>query len=141
MHSFRLLVVVLTLAASTACSNSVDLADPNVIANELPGTWSRIIAPGGSTVLQLTVHDSTITGTGTFAGEAGPSGTLSVSGTIATGNFGPLVKIDSAQDNGPVGHFAGRLTTADTLDGSVWYTATGFGNSDPIPATFTRTSP
>ena len=140
MHNFRLLVVALTLAASAACSNSVDLTDPNVIAQELPGTWSRIIAPGSSTVLQLTVHDSTITGTGTFAGEAGPSGTLSVTGKFATGDFGPFVNIDFAQDNGPVGHFAGRLTAIDTLDGSVWYTATGFGNSDPVPATFTRTS-
>jgi hypothetical protein len=139
MHNFRLLVVALALAASTACSNSVDLADPNVIAQELPGTWSRIIAPGSSTVLQLTVHDSTIIGTGTFAGEAGPSGTLSVTGKIATGDFGPFVNIDFAQDNGPVGHFAGSLTAADTLYGSVWYTATGF-NSDPVPATFTRTS-
>ena len=140
MLNFRPLAFAFALAAGTACSNSVDLADPNVIARELPGTWSRIIAPGSSTVLQLTVHDPTITGTGTFAGEAGPSGTLSVSGKIATGDFGPFVNIDFAQDNGPVGHFAGRLTAADKLDGSVWYTANGFGNSDPIPATFARTS-
>src|ERR1700681_2919348 len=119
MHNFRLLVAALTLAVSTACSNSVDLADPKVIAQELPGTWSRIIAPGSSTVLQLTVHDSTITGTGTFAGEAGPSGTLSVTGKITTDNFGPIVNIDFVQSNGPIGHFTGRLKAADTLDGSV----------------------
>ena len=140
MHNFRLLVVALTLAASTACSNSVDLADPNVIAQELPGTWSRIIAPGSSTVLQLTVHDSTITGTGTFADEAGLSGTLVVTGRITTGDFGPFVNIDFTQSNGPIGHFTGGLTAANTLYGSVWYTATGFGTGDPVPGTFVRTA-
>ena len=140
MPNLRQLVVVLALAASTACSNSVDLADPKVIAEELQGTWSRIIAPGSSTVLQLSVHDSTITGSGTFTSEAGPSGTLSVTGQITTGNFGPFVNIDYVQSNGPIGHFAGRLTAADVLDGSVWYTATGFGTNDPVPATFARTS-
>ena len=97
MPGFRQLAIALSLVATVACSNSVDLADPNVIARELPGTWSRIIAPGSSTVLQLTVHDSTITGTGTFAGEAGPSGTLVVTGRITTGDFGPFVTIDFAQ--------------------------------------------
>jgi hypothetical protein len=141
MHNFRLLVGALTLAVSTACSNSVDLADPNVIAQELRGTWSRTFdAPGNSTVLQLNVHDSTIAGTGTFAGEAGPSGTLAVTGKITTGDFGPFVTIDFVQDNGPIGHFTGSLTAANTLYGSVWYTATGFGTGDPVPATFVRTA-
>ena len=140
MHNFRLLVAALTLAVSTACSNSVDLADPKVIAQELPGTWSRIIALGSSTVLQLTVHDSTVVGTGTFAGEAGPSGTLSVTGKITTGDFGPSVTIDFVQDNGPIGHFTGSLTAANALYGSVFYTATGFGTGDPVPATFVRTA-
>lgn len=140
MYNFRLLVAALTLTVSTACSNSVDLTDPNVIAQELSGTWSRIIAPGSSTVLQLTVHDSTIAGTGTFAGEAGPSGTLSVTGKIATGDSGPFVSIDFVQDNGPIGHFIGSLTATNTLYGSVFYTATGFGTGDPVPATFVRTA-
>jgi hypothetical protein len=140
MPGFRRLAIALLLVASAACSNSVDLADPNVLAQELRGTWSRIIAPGSSTVLQLTVQDSTIAGTGTFAGEAGPSGTLVVTGRIATGDFGPFVTIDFAQSNGPVGHFTGGLTAPDTLYGSVWYTATEFGTADPVPGTFVRTA-
>jgi hypothetical protein len=140
MLNFRPLAFAFALAASTACSNSVDLADPNVIARELSGTWSRIIAPGSSTVLQLTVHDSTIAGTGTFAGEAGPSGTLSVTGKITTGDLGPFVNIDFVQDNGPIGHFTGTLTAANTLYGSVFYTATAFAAGDPVPATFIRTA-
>lgn len=140
MPNFRPLAFAFALAAGTACSNSVDLADPNVIAQELRGTWSRIIGPGSSTVLQLAVQDSTIAGTGTFAGEAGPSGTLVVTGRITTGDFGQLVNIDFTQSNGPIGHFTGRLTAANTLDGSVWYTATGFGTGDPVPGTFVRTA-
>ena len=92
------MAVALSLVASVACSNSVDLADPNVIAQELRGTWSRTFdATGNSTVLQLNVHDSTLAGTGTFAGEAGPSGTLTVTGRIATGDSGPLVNIGWAR--------------------------------------------
>jgi hypothetical protein len=140
MPKFRQLAIALSLIASAACSNSVDLADPNVIAQELRGTWSRIIGPGSSTVLQLAVQDSTIAGTGTFAGEAGPSGTLVVTGQITAADFGPFVTIDFAQSNGPVGHFTGKLTAANTLDGSVWYTATGFGTGDPVTATFVRTA-
>jgi hypothetical protein len=141
MPGFRQLAIALSLVATVACSNSVDLADPNVIAQELRGTWSRTFdAPGNSTVLQLNVRDSTIAGTGTFAGEAGPSGTLAVTGKITTGDFGPFVNIDFVQDNGPIGHFTGSLTAANTLYGSVWYTATGFGTGDPVPGTFVRTA-
>ena len=141
MPRFRQLAVALSLVASAACSNSVDLADPNVIAQELRGTWSRTFdAPGNSTVLQLTVHDSTIAGTGTFAGEAGPSGTLAVTGQITTGDFGPHVNIDFVQSNGPIGHFTGTLKAVDTLDGSVWYTTAVLSVGDPVPASFVRTS-
>jgi hypothetical protein len=142
MFNSRHLVVALALVASAACSSSVDLTDPNVIAGELRGTWSRTFdAPGNSTVLQLSVHDSTITGTGTFAGEVGPTGTLTVTGKIVTGQFGPSVNIDFVQSNGPVGHFTGTLRAADMLDGSVWYSpTTGLGVGDPIVATFRRTS-
>lgn len=142
MSYSRHLVTALMLAASAACSSKLDLTDPVVIATELRGTWSRTFdAPGNSTVWQLSVRDSTITGSGTFAGEAGPSGTLSVAGQIVTGQHsGPLVQIDFAQDNGPVGHFTGTLTGAETLYGSVWYSATGLGIGDPVVATFRRTS-
>jgi hypothetical protein len=141
MPNLRQLAVALVLVASTACSNSVDLADPNVIAQELRGTWSRTLdAPGNSTVLQLSVHDSTITGTGTFAGEAGPSGTLAVTGQITTGDFGPHVNIDFVQSNGPIGHFTGTLNAVDTLDGSVWYTTAVLSVGDPVPASFVRTA-
>jgi hypothetical protein len=142
MFKSRHLVFALAFVAGAACSSSVDLADPNVIAAELRGTWSRTFdIPGNSTVLQLSVHDSTIAGTGTFAGEAGPSGTLTVTGKIVTGQFGPFVNIDFVQSNGPIGHFTGTLRAADTLDGSVWYgPATGLGVGDPIMATFVRTA-
>jgi hypothetical protein len=139
MPRFRQLAEALLLVASVACSNSVDLADPNVIAQELRGTWSRTFdAPGNSTVLQLSVKDSTIAGTGTFAGEAGPSGTLVATGRIATGDFGPLVNIDFAQSNGPIGHFTGTLVAVDSLYGSVWYTTAVLSVGDPVPASFVR---
>jgi hypothetical protein len=142
MSNSRQLVAALALVASSACTSPLDLSDPRVIAVELRGTWSRVFdAPGISTVLQLSVHDSTITGTGTFSAEAGPSGTLTVTGRIATGQpAGTLVEIDFAQSDGFVGHFTGTLLSADSLYGSVWYTSANL-TADPVPATFRRTFP
>ena len=134
------LIIALALV-SVACSSSLDLTDPRVIALELRGTWSRTFdAPGNSTVFHLSVRDSTITGDGTFSDEVGPSGTLSVTGQIATGQpAGTIVKIDFAQSDGFVGHFTGTLDGTDSLDGIVWYTSATI-TADPVTATFRRTS-
>lgn len=131
MSNSRHLAIALALAASAACSSRLDLTDPSVIAAELRGTWSETFAlPGMSTVFHLSVRDTTLSGTGTFAVEAGRSGTLSLTGQLA----GPLVKIDFTRSDGLVGHFHGTLSGTDLLAGSLWYT------SDPMTAQFRRTS-
>jgi hypothetical protein len=91
-----------------------------------------------STVFVVSVQDLALTGTGTFADEAGPSGTLSLSGQITTQQMGrPLVQIDFAQTDGFTGHFSGTLTDANTLDGIVWGSLGGI-IADPVTATFRR---
>jgi hypothetical protein len=140
MANYRQLVVAaLVLAVSAACSNAVDLKDPNVVASELRGTWSRDFgAPGSSTVFVISVQDLTVTGTGTFANEAGPSGTLSLSGQVTTQQMGGArVQLDFAQTDGFTGHFGGSLTNTNTLDGIVWYSSTTI-TADPVTATFRR---
>ena len=134
MSKSRYLLGALLLAVGAACSNPADLTDPTVVAAELQGTWSRDFSlPGMSTVFVISVQDLTVSGTGTFAGEAGPSGTLSLSGQVTTQQLGgPLVHIDFTQSNGIVGHFSGSLTDANSLSGSLWY------SSDPVVATFRR---
>ncbi len=131
MSNSRQVVIALALAASSACASRLDLTDPSVIAAELRGTWSETFTfPGASTVFQLSVGETTFSGTGTFAVEAGPSGTLSVAGQIV----GSLVKIDFARSDGLVGHFQGTLRGGDLLTGSLSYT------SGPMSAEFRRTS-
>ena len=139
MHSYRQLVVSAVVLAVAACSNPVDLTDPKVVAAELRGTWSRAFTvAGSSTVFVVSVQDFTVTGGGTFAVEAGPSGTLSLSGQVTAQQMGgPLVQIDFTQTNGFVGHFTGRLTDINSLSGSVWYTSATL-IADPVPSTFRR---
>ena len=139
MVNYRQLVGGFVLAVSAACTNAVDLKDPNSVAAELRGTWSRSFdLPGISTVFVIGVQDLTLTGTGTFADEAGPSGTLSLSGQVTTQQMGsPLVQIDFVQTDGFTGHFSGTLTNANTLYGSVWGTFGGI-IADPVTATFRR---
>lgn len=135
----QLVAAALVLVVSAACSNPVDLKDPKVVAAELRGTWSRSFdVPGTSTVFVISVQDLTLTGTGTFADEAGPSGTLSFTGQVTTQQFGgPLVQIDFVQTDGFVGHFSGSLTNADSLYGIVWYSSATI-TADPVTATFRR---
>jgi hypothetical protein len=139
MPRYRQLAAALLLSVSAACSNPVDLSDPNAVARELRGTWARAFdAPGNSTVFMISAQGLTVTGTGTFAGEAGPSGTLSLSGQVASRQTGgPLVQIDFAQSNGFTGHFTGSLSNSNTLDGIVWYSSATI-TADPVTATFRR---
>ncbi len=118
-------------AGASACGKSADITDPIVIARELGGTWSQVgLVPGSSTVFTLTVSDTTITGTGTFALEAGASGPLTVSGVIA----GTQVNFDIVTSLGLTEHFTGQLTATNVLTGSLRT------NSDPVTATFHRQS-
>jgi hypothetical protein len=140
MPNYRQLVVAaLVLSVAAACSNPVDLNDPTVVAAELRGTWARSFSvPGVSTVFVISVQDLTVTGSGTFANEAGPSGTLAITGHVTTQQTGrPLVQIDFAQSDGFTGHFEGTLTDTDSLYGSVWYSSAGI-TADPVTATFRR---
>ena len=139
MPKHRPFVAALLLAFSAACSNPVDLTDPNAVAADLRGTWSRAFdAPGNSTVFIVSVQGLTISGTGTFAGEVGPFGTLSISGQVTSQQTGrPLVQIDFAQSDGFTGHFTGSLTSANSLDGIVWYSSSTI-TADPVTATFRR---
>jgi hypothetical protein len=139
MSRYRPLAAAVLLAVTAACSNPVDLTDPNAVAADLRGTWSRAFdAPGNSTVFIVSVQALTISGTGTFAGEVGPFGTLSLSGQVTSQQTGrPLVQIDFAQSNGFTGHFSGSLTNANSLDGIVWYSSATI-SGDPVTATFRR---
>ncbi|HEY7877722.1 MAG TPA: hypothetical protein VIC55_05835, partial [Gemmatimonadaceae bacterium] len=74
------------------------------------------------------VRDTVVSGTGTWADEAGPSGNLTVTGFLR----GSQIVLQIAQDDGETLHFNGTLTSIDVLGGSL------FSTGDPVVATFER---
>lgn len=109
-------VLTLALAAGAlACSDS--LTQSESIATRLAGTWSAAWhTPGSSLILRLSAHDSTVTGDGTYAGEAGPSGTLTVNGLVT----GATIDLDLHYSSGQQMHFRGDLAGFDRLNG-IWF--------------------
>jgi hypothetical protein len=97
-----------------------------VVDHDLQGSWGQnagALPPGNEFIMALTESAGTVTGTGTFAGEAGPFGALAVSGTVARDtvhlqviyNFDPQfsgLHPDTAQ-------FSGVLFAQDTIAGAL----------------------
>lgn len=120
-------VLAAALSAAAACS-SRDTTSPtlSVHDHDVQGSWDENtfggLTPGNSFTVALTESSGVIAGTGSFAGEAGPFGTLSISGTVADGLldlriiylFEPTVFPQVAPDTA---EFAGVLTTKDRIDG------------------------
>ena len=120
-----------------ACGRGDVATVPRTLAEELRGTWSESVPLLGiANVVTLQVSDTTISGTGTYAIEAGQPGTIIVSGVIT----GATVNFDMARSNGWTGHFRGTLSTAGRLTGISWYES-AWSHGDPAPASFQRTGP
>lgn len=123
------LMLAFALLGSAACGRNPDLTNPNVIEANLPGMWSQTIdVPGSLTVMTLSVSDTTVSGAGTWVREAGPGGSLAVTGYVT----GSHVVLEIALDDGEVLHFNATMPAIDVLSGSL------FTTGDPVPATFTR---
>jgi hypothetical protein len=108
--------ICLLACAVLACS---DIASPS--RSTLDGTWVRLDeVPGSSERWDLTVDGSSITGTGTWSGEACCSGTLTVNGTIAGETMHVDVTLVTAGTTRPDvhEHFDGVLATPDMLVGT-----------------------
>ncbi len=104
----RLAMSVLFLGLATAgCS---DAFGPGTI----DGMWSHVSVPGSSLNMILTGTGSSVSGTGTWFGEALGSGTTSVTGTV-TGNKVHLV---TTFDTGMIETFDGAFKSVDSLEGS-----------------------
>lgn len=128
MRTSHRLMLAAAILGSVACGSSVG-PNSNVVASELPGTWSQNLdVPGSERVMMLSVNDTTVSGTGSWADEAGPAGNLTVTGYIN----GAQIVLQIAQDDGIVYHFLATLTSINLLSGSL------FTTSDPVGATFGR---
>jgi hypothetical protein len=112
-------------AAVAACS-----ADAGPVAGSVPppdgaieGSWGldpTVVAAGTEFLMSLRDSAGVVSGTGTFAGEAGPQGALQLSGMVQNDSLHLLVVylLDPRLGAAPpdTGRLAGVLTTADAID-------------------------
>ncbi len=132
--SVRPLFALALVTSLIACSSdSTGLTESQQTAERLKGTWAEpFTIPGSSFIMTLDTQDTTVTGTGFFSYEAGPAGTLSVTGTVS----GEQVDLDVTYSTGLHEHFRGGVQF-DTFSGDSWSTPVG----DPAPFTLKRTTP
>jgi hypothetical protein len=126
-------LLALSLAAvALSCSGNA-LTDSQSVARELNGTWSEpFTVPGSSLVITLATHDTTVSGTGTYSNEAGPSGTVAVTGMISR----KTIDLDIVFDDRHVMHFTGELASPTRLLGTWHSTPVG----DPVNIEFDKVS-
>lgn len=121
MRSELLLMVTLL---SSGCANSLSPAP------DLQGTWAaNFNIPGASLVLDLTQSDVTVSGSGTYAIEAGRNGILQVSGSYAR----PSVTLRIVFDYGRTETYAGTVLDTQHMRGTV---SDSTGRQSPL--SFTR---
>jgi hypothetical protein len=118
MRSLRLVWLVALFAMG--CSG----AEPFLGPASIDGRWgySGVSVPGNSFEMDLTSTGSAVSGSGSYAGEAGPAGTLTVAGTVD----GLVVHLDLTfgeqvprPGNTTMEHFDGQFTSANVLEGSI----------------------
>jgi hypothetical protein len=127
-QSRRFLSLLIGVCASVvvACSGESVVASTPPVNHDVEGSWSMDFTgtPGNSFILALTESSGSISGTGSFAGEAGPFGALAVSGTVANDSlhlqiiyrFEPTVFPNLHPDTA---QFTGVLSTRDKIDGTL----------------------
>jgi len=102
----RWIAVIALLLPASACTSSTAPSSP------IAGTWSEQFSiPGPRLVLTL---DASGSGNGTYAIEAGRSGTVQVSGDVAAA----VVTLTIRYDYGAVRTFTGTLADTDHLTGT-----------------------
>ena len=98
-------------------------ADRFIGPANINGRWEEPFSfPGSFLGFDLTSRGSTVSGSGNYAGEAGPFGTLTVAGTID----GPTVHLDlTFTEQAPrpghteIEHFDGVFTSFNVIEGSI----------------------
>jgi hypothetical protein len=112
----RSVLLVLLLVVAAGCSNSV-------APSSIDGRWvAPFTVPGNGFEMDLVGNGSTVSGTGTWSGEACCAGTVSVAGTIN----GSSVHLDITETIVPPGsggtiisHFDGKLILNRILRGTL----------------------
>jgi hypothetical protein len=98
--------------------------------------WSHVTVPGSSLNMILTANGSSVSGTGTWFGEALGAGTTSVTGTVA----GNKVHLVTTFDTGMIETFDGAFTSAASLEGSAIDRTPGASPQLPFVMSYHRIS-
>ena len=101
-----------------ACSaRQADSTDPGILGERpVAGTWAHTaIGPVYRELMTLAQDGDRVSGTGTYAIEAGREGPTTISGTIS----GTTLTLTITRDYGLVESFTGRLTDATHLAGTL----------------------
>lgn len=114
----RSVLSVLCVAVALVACHSDDLGP-----RRIDGVWSEAFDnPGSFLIMNLTLNGSSVSGVGNWCGEAGPCGTLGVTGTLQS----TAVHLDlmftqqiPTPDTMTVSHFDGELTLAQSLEGTL----------------------
>lgn len=118
MRSVRSVWLLALLAMG--CSGAEPFLGPATI----DGSWgqSGFSVPGNSFEMDLSSTGSTVSGGGSYAGEAGPAGTLTVTGTVD----GLAVHLDLTfteqlprVGHTAIEHFDGVFTSFNVIEGSI----------------------
>jgi CBS domain-containing protein len=124
---YRLLIgAVIATAGCSTDSNRVTGPVPPPPDEAIEGSWGldpAVVDPGSEFLMSLRDSAGVVSGTGTFAGEAGPFGGLRVSGVVQNDSVHLLVVyvLDPSFGTfpGDTGRLAGLLTARDTLDATI----------------------
>lgn len=133
MRHFHIVLAAATLLGA-ACSSDTATSPPPT-DHAVQGSWEEDtnggLSPGNSFAVALNESSGVVSGTGSFTGEAGPFGTLAVSGTIVDDSLHlrivfvanpttfPQLAPDTAQFAGALidaNHIQGQLTIESTTE-------------------------
>jgi hypothetical protein len=128
LHSTHaaLLLMSTIVACVSACSES-STAARRPIDHDAQGAWREdypLLSPGSSFQFTLSETSGILSGTGSFSGEAGPFGTLAVTGTVANDSL--RLRIIATRTSTPLAipptdteSFVGVLSPTDQIDATL----------------------
>lgn len=107
--------VFLLAVAANGCSDSIG-------PKSIVGLWEMDNSPAGNSLeILLALNGSTVSGQGTWCGEALACGSTSTTGTA----MGSTIHLVTTEDNGVTQTFDGSLTSSNSLAGSVRESSSG----------------
>lgn len=107
----RLIAGICIATLLTSCGG--DTSTPSI-----NGKWNEVYSfPGSSLNFTLSTQNTAVSGTGSYVGEAGPQGALTVTGTYQP----PSVNLSIVYDNGATYTFVGTVPDSNDMNGKMTY--------------------